>query len=78
MWWFSALAALLIGNVGSENTNIPVVWEKVASGIESAVSQLGHHFTKTPLGILHGQPTVNSARRSQGFRSCGISGFFFS
>ena len=77
MWWFSALAALLIGNVGSENTNIPVVWKKVASGIDSAVSQLRHHFTKTPLGILHGQPTINSARKSQGFRSCGISGFFF-
>lgn len=60
MWWFSTVAALLTGNVGSESTNIPVVWKKAASGIDPAVSPLGHHSTKTLLGSLCGQPAINS------------------
>lgn len=62
MWWFPALASLLIGNVESEDTNISMVLKKVASRIDLTILQLGHHFTKTPLGILHGKPAINSPR----------------
>lgn len=45
MWWFPALASLLIGRVESENTNIPAVWKEVASRAGLAALQFGHHFT---------------------------------
>ena len=60
MWWFSTSAALLIGNSGSEGTNMPVVWKKAASGIDPAVPHLRHHSTKTPLGSLRGRSAINS------------------
>lgn len=60
MWWFSTSAALLIGNSGSESTNMPVVWKKAASGIDPAVPHLRHHSTKTPLSSLRGRSAINS------------------
>lgn len=39
-----------------------MVLKKVASRTDLAILQLGHHFTKTPLGILHGKPAINSPR----------------
>lgn len=71
MWWFPALASLLITNVGSEDTSIPEVLQKVASRIDLAVLQFGHHFTHTPLGILHGKPaSINSSSEN-------VSGLLF-
>lgn len=65
MWWFPALASLLIANVGSEDTSIPEVLQKVASRIDPAVLQFGHHFPRTPLGILHGKPaSINSSNEN--------------
>lgn len=64
MWWFPAFASLLIANVGSENTCIPVVPKKVASRSDLARLQFGHPFTETPLDILHGKPAVNSSNEN--------------
>lgn len=38
-----------------------MVLKKVASRIDLAILQFRHRCTKTPLGILHGKPAVNSS-----------------
>lgn len=66
-----------MANVGSEDTDIPLVLKKVASRIDLAVLQFRHHFTKTPLGILHGKSAViPPIRRSEGF-GCWVIKWIF-
>lgn len=61
MWWFSTSAALLIGNSGSESTNMPInYWKKAASGIDQLYHTSDTTPTKTPLSSLRGRSAINS------------------
>lgn len=57
----------------------PWCWRRVASSIDLALLQFGHHSTKTPLGILRGMPAINSPSRAapRAFTPGAGVGFFF-